>query len=65
MFVHSVHQDNLSRMASIDYESIVDMDENDHRLELLNTKVRKHGTGPNTLALASTLVGHIGKTWVF
>ena len=46
-------------MASIDYELIVDTDENDHRLELLHTNVRRFGTISNTVAEAAKLEGII------
>jgi len=44
-------------MVSVDYELIVDTDENDHRLELLHTNVRKYDTISNTAAAALELVG--------
>ena len=47
------------KMASIDYELIIDTDESEHRLELLHTNVRKYGTITNTLAAATKLRGVI------
>lgn len=57
--LHGVRQDNPPKMVSIDYELIVDSDENDHRLELLHTNVRKYGTISNTVAEAAKLEGVI------
>ena len=50
---------DLPMMVSIDYELIVDTDEDDHRLELLHTNVRKFGTISNTVAAATKLEGRI------
>jgi uncharacterized OsmC-like protein len=55
--LHGVRQDVPPRMISVDYELIVDTDEDDHRLELLHVNVRKYGTISNTVALALTLEG--------
>ena len=52
-------QDSPPRMHSIDYELIVDTDEDDRRLELLHTNVRKHGTIYNTVAAATEVKGEI------
>jgi uncharacterized OsmC-like protein len=57
--LHGVRQDNPPKMASIDYEIIVDTDESDQRLELLHTNVRKYGTISNTVAAATRLEGAI------
>jgi hypothetical protein len=46
-------------MVSVDYELIVDTDENDRRLELLHLNVRKFGTVLNTVAAATKLEGTI------
>lgn len=46
-------------MASITYELVVDTDENDRRLELMHTNVRKFGTVSNTIAAATKLDGAI------
>ena len=50
-------QDSPPRINSIDYEILVDTDEDDHRLELLHTNVRKFGTISNTIAAATELKG--------
>lgn len=55
--LHAVRQDSPPRIASIDYEILVDTDENDHRLELLHSNVRKYGTISNTVAAATELSG--------
>lgn len=57
--LHGVRQDSPPSMASIDYELIVDTDEDDRRLELLHTNVRKFGTISNTVAAATRLEGTI------
>ena len=55
--LHGARQDSPPRMTSIDYELIVDTDEDDRRLELLHTNVRKYGTVSNTIAAAVRLEG--------
>jgi uncharacterized OsmC-like protein len=55
--LHSVRQDSPPKIISIDYELIVDTDEDDQRLELLHSNVRKFGTISNTVALATRLEG--------
>jgi len=59
--LHGIRQDSPPKMNSIDYELIVDTDENDHRLELLHANVRKYGTISNTVAEAAKLEGVIGR----
>jgi len=55
--VHGVRQDVPPRMVSIRYEILIDTDENDQRLELLHTNVRKYGTVFNTVAPGTDLQG--------
>jgi uncharacterized OsmC-like protein len=57
--LHGVRQDSPPKMTSIDYELIVDTDEDDHRLDLLHQNVRKYGTISNTVATATRLQGAI------
>lgn len=57
--LHGVRQDSPPKMISIDYELIVDTDEDARRLELLHYNVRKFGTITNTLAEATRLEGRI------
>jgi uncharacterized OsmC-like protein len=57
--LHGVRQDSPPFMASITYELVVDTDENDRRLELMHTNVRKFGTVSNTIAAATKLDGAI------
>lgn len=52
-------QDSPPKMTAVDYELIVDTDEDDRRLALLHTNVRKYGTVSNTIALALPLNGTI------
>jgi uncharacterized OsmC-like protein len=55
--LHGVRQDSPPKMVSVDYELIVDTDEDDRRLELLHQNVRKYGTISNTVAAATKLEG--------
>ncbi|MEX0693780.1 MAG: OsmC family protein [Rhodospirillales bacterium] len=57
--LHGVRQDNPPKLVSIDYEIIVDTDEDDRRLDLLHKNVRKFGTISNTVAAATKLEGTI------
>ena len=57
--LHGVRQDSPPKMISVTYELIVDTAENDRRLELLHTNVRKFGTISNTVAAATRLEGTI------
>jgi uncharacterized OsmC-like protein len=57
--LHGVRQDSPPKMISIDYELIVDTDEDDRRLDLLHQNVRKYGTISNTVAAATKLEGVI------
>jgi uncharacterized OsmC-like protein len=57
--LRGVRPDSPPKIISIDYELIVDTDENDHRLELLHTNVRRFGTISNTVAEAAKLEGII------
>lgn len=57
--LHGIRQDAPPMMVSVDYEIIVDTDEDDRRLELLHTNVRKYGTISNTVAKATKLEGTI------
>ncbi|MEB8389364.1 OsmC family protein [Rhodobacteraceae bacterium KMM 6894] len=57
--LHGIRQDSPPKMVRIDYEIIVDTDENDQRLDLLHRNLRKYGTISNTLAETTKLVGAI------
>ena len=57
--LHGARQDSPPKMVSIEYELIVDTEENDQRLELLHKNVRKYGTISNTVAEAVKLEGII------
>jgi uncharacterized OsmC-like protein len=57
--LHGMRQDAPPMMISVDYEIIVDTDEDDRRLELLHTNIRKYGTISNTVARATKLDGTI------
>jgi uncharacterized OsmC-like protein len=57
--LHAVRQDSPPKLVSVEYELIVDTDEDDRRLELLHTNVRKFGTIFNTVAAATRLEGRM------
>ena len=57
--LHGVRQDSPPKMVSVDYELIIDTDEDDRRLDLLHQNVRKYGTISNTVAAATKLEGVI------
>ncbi len=57
--LHGVRQDAPPRIVSIDYEIVVDTEEDDRRLELLHKNIRKYGTISNTVAQATKLEGSI------
>lgn len=57
--LHGIRQDTPPMMVAVDYEIIVQTDEDDRRLELLHTNVRKYGTISNTVAKATRLEGSI------
>lgn len=59
IYLHGVRQDSPPKMVSVDYELIVDTDEDDRRLDLLHQNVRKYGTISNTVAAATKLEGVI------
>lgn len=59
VMLHGIRQDSPPKLISIDYELIVDTDENDQRLDLLHKNVRKYGTISNTVAEATRLEGTI------
>ena len=59
--LHGVRQDNPPKMISVDYELIVDTDEDDRRLDLLHTNVRNFGTIFNTVSAATSLEGRIAR----
>jgi uncharacterized OsmC-like protein len=55
--LHAMRHDAPPKIASIDYEILIDTDESDHRLELLHDNVRKYGTISNTVSAATQLAG--------
>lgn len=57
--LHGVRQDSPPKMVSINYELIIDTEEDDRRLALLHGNVRKYGTISNTVAAAAKLEGTI------
>lgn len=57
--LHAVRQDTPPMIVSIDYTLSVATNEDDRRLELLHTNVRKYGTISNTIAQAIKLTGRI------
>jgi uncharacterized OsmC-like protein len=59
--LRGVRQDAPPLIIRIDYELIVDTDEDDHRLDLLHANVRKYGTISNTVARGTVLEGKIAR----
>ena len=57
--LHGIRQDAPPMMTEINYEIIVQTTEDDRRLALLHTNVRKYGTISNTVAKATRLEGKI------
>lgn len=57
--LHGVRRDVPPKMESIDYEIIVDTDEDEHRLELLHKNIRQYGTVFNTVVSGTNLQGAI------
>jgi uncharacterized OsmC-like protein len=52
-------QDSPPFISRVDYELIIDTEEDDRRLDLLHRNVRKYGTISNTVAAATILEGVI------
>jgi hypothetical protein len=57
--LHGVREDSPPRISDIDYEIVVDTDEDDRRIELLHTNVRRYGTIFNTVSAAAKLSGRL------
>lgn len=57
--LHGVRQDSPPKMVSINYELLIDTEEDDRRLALLHANVRTYGTISNTVAAAAKLEGTI------
>lgn len=57
----AVRQDSPPLILRVDYELIVDTDEDDGRMDLLHRNVRKYGTISNTVAAATVLEGVISR----
>lgn len=59
--LHSVRQNVPPKMSRINYEILIDTDEEDHRLLILHDNVRKFDTVFNTVATGTELKGTIGR----
>ncbi len=59
VILHGVRQDIPPKMESIEYNIIIDTDEDDRRLELLHKNVKQYGTVFNTVASGTNLTGSI------
>lgn len=55
--VHGVRQDSPPKISRVDYEIMVDSDENARKLELMHENIRKYGTVYNTVAPGTELTG--------
>ncbi len=60
--VHGVRQDSPPKMLNINYEIIVDTDENARKLELMHNNIRKYGTVYNTVAPGTELTGTLRRS---
>ena len=61
--LRGIRQDSPPKITSIDYELLVDTDEDDHRLDLLYQNVRKYGTISNPVADATRLQALSGERY--
>lgn len=61
VIVHGVRQDVPPKLESIEYQIIVDTDEDDHRLELLHKNIKQYGTVFNTVIHGTSLNGTIAR----
>lgn len=59
--VHGVRQDVPPKLESIEYQIIVDTDEDDHRLVLLHKNIKQFGTVFNTVVHGTSLNGAISR----
>lgn len=57
--VHGVRQDVPPKLESIEYQIIVDTEEDDHRLDLLHKNIKQYGTVFNTVIHGTNLSGTI------
>jgi uncharacterized OsmC-like protein len=55
--VYGVRQDSPPKISSIDYEIVVDTNENDRKLSLMHDNIKKYGTIYNTIASGAELKG--------
>ena len=55
--VYGVRQDSPPKISSIDYEIIIDTDENDRKLSLMHDNIKKFGAIYNTIASGTELKG--------
>jgi len=55
--MHGTRQDSPPKMASINYEIIVDSDEDEQKLKLMHDNICKFGTVYNTVASGTELTG--------
>lgn len=60
--VHGVRRDVPPGMESIDYEIVVDSDEDERRLELLHENVKRYGTVFNTVMPGTVLTGSLRRS---
>jgi uncharacterized OsmC-like protein len=60
--LHGIRQDDPPMLIKVNYEIIVETTEDDRRLELLHTNIRKYGTIYNTVAKATILEGTIRRS---
>ncbi len=57
--LHGIRQDVPPKMESIEYEIVVETDEDQHRLDLLHKNIQQYGTVFNTVTSGTNLTGTI------
>jgi len=55
--IYGVRQDSPPKISSIDYEIIINTDENDRKLSLMHDNIKKYGTIYNTIASSTEITG--------
>ena len=55
--IYGIRQDSPPKISSIDYEIIINTDENDRKLSLMHDNIKKYGTIYNTIASSTEITG--------
>ena len=59
--VYGLRQDSPPKMSSIEYEIIVDTDDDDRKLSLMHDNIKKYGTIYNTIASGTEITGVLNR----